>query len=294
MKSGKDFLIANPVAGGGRAREFALAVRDGLLAAGQEVELLWTEKQGDGRTLVGRAVERSADRVIACGDDGTLQEVASALAGTEIPMGLAPAGRCDDFARGLDLKRGLEPTLKTLTQGHPRPIDLGRAGDKYFCTVAATGFDAAASRFVDELNSPIKGKPLYIYGVLRVLMVYQPIRVRLTWDTGGFDGPIYMLSVGNTRSYGGNIKIVPQADPRDGLFDVCLVSPISRLKVLQLLPLALLTKHTGLAATTFFRTSRITIETPDPGEIWADGEYLIDSPTTLRTVPGAIRIVLDT
>ena len=141
-------LIANPVAGGGRARAVAEQATLALQTAGQAVELRYTHEKGHGTKLARQAVREHTDRLIVCGGDGTIGEVLPALAGSQTALGLLPFGTANDLARALAVPRKIDAAVHCLLKGQPRPIDLGQVGDRFFATVAAFGFDAEISALI--------------------------------------------------------------------------------------------------------------------------------------------------
>ena len=286
-------IVANPVSGHGKGRRLAERVVETLRAQGVDAGIAWTAARGDGERLAAEALAAGAHTVVACGGDGTVQEVAQAMAGADARMGLVPTGRCNDFARALGIGPDPDALAAGLAAGATRRVDLGRAGERYFCTVAALGFDAAVSRFVDgEMRLPLRGTPAYLYGTLRVLMRYRPVDVRMSGDFGAYEGPIFLAANANTPSYGGAIRIAPDAKPDDGLFEICLIKPPGRLRALLLLPRAMRGTHGSVPQLEFLKTKAVRIEAPEPTEVWADGEPLGQTPLTLEIVPGALEVVV--
>ena len=123
-----------------------------------------------------------------------------------------------------------------LVSGMPLSVDLGRVGRRYFCTVAAIGFDAAVSRFVNEMRMPLRGTSAYVYGALRMLWRYRTLSLRVRGDFGEHVGPVFFAATANTPCYGGALRIAPDADAFDGILNVCLVTRVSRLRALRLIP----------------------------------------------------------
>ncbi|MCZ6682122.1 MAG: diacylglycerol kinase family lipid kinase [Planctomycetota bacterium] len=300
-------VIANPTAGRGRARRITDAVCRELRSAAASVEVLHTTRRGAAQTLAeGRlavAPSNNGERlcVVACGGDGTIQEVVNALMNrpeAKGVLGLAPSGRCNDFASSFGIRPDPAQIARVLTGGHLRRVDIGRVNDRYYCTIAATGFDAAVSRFVNDMKLPLRGTLAYVYGVLRVLRNYTPADLRLSfYDSTGEaaaprNGPTLMVSSANTLSYGGKMRVAPNASAFDGKLDICIVSPMRRLRVLRLLRSVMQGRHTELREVSFVRTPRLRIESDAPHEIWADGEPIAKTPATIEIVPSAVEVLL--
>lgn len=295
-------IVFNPTAGRGRGNRAATEIVHALSQRDLDCHVLPTGRRGQGTQLAADAIAEHRDEgelcVVACGGDGTMQEVANAVARASSPhvvMGLAPAGRCNDFAYALGIDADPARIAHVLVDGQPRSFDLGRVGDRYFCTIAALGFDAAVSRFVNEMKMPLRGSPAYVYGTMRELMRYRTPMVKLSGDFGRIEGPVFMAATANTCRYGGAMRIAPQADPTDGLLDVCLVSAIKRRRVLWLLNKVVSGRHVELAEVRMLRTRRLSVEACDANarvEVWADGEPLSQLPVTIESVPNAIRVLV--
>ncbi|MFH1108681.1 MAG: diacylglycerol kinase family protein [Planctomycetota bacterium] len=301
VNGGPMLIIANPTSGRGRGGRTADAVAGILRAHGVDVTLHCTTASGDAERLTHAAVADGAQRpncMVACGGDGTIQEVANALAeaqsalGDACPaLGLAPAGRCNDFARAFGIPTDPRIIADVLLHGRAVPTDLGRVNGRYFCTVATAGVDADVSSFVDTMRMPLRGTPAYLYGAIRVLIRNRPYEMKITGDFGVIERALLLASSANTSSYGGAIRIAPDADPADGRLDLCIVDRVGRLRAIALIPSLLAGRHSRCSAVHFLRTRRLTIESPRPLELWADGERIARTPATIDVAPAAIRVL---
>lgn len=300
-------IVTNPTAGHGKARVLAEDVKARLRAEGRKAEVAFTQGAGDARRLAAEAVAAGAFVVAGCGGDGTLQEIANALAGTACAMGFLPVGRCNDLARALGIVNTDSPEklARNLLSRTPRKIDLGvyrsltgggtAAGKRYFCTVATLGFDSDVSRFVETRKLPVKGTLAYLYGIIRVLLAYRCPRVRLRGDFGEWNGRILLAATGNTPFYGGAMQIAPGAKLDDGLFHVCVVRKVPRRTVLRILPQVFKGQHIHHPAVQLLQTRRLEIETQDGSEwICADGESLGQTPALLENAAQVLHVRADT
>ena len=293
-------IVVNPTAGRGKAARLAEALARLLQQGGAECRLEHTAAPGAAESIAKRALGDSTGPlcVVACGGDGTVQEVANAVAkagADRATLGIAPAGRCNDFARAMGITANPSNVASVLTTGEVRPVDLGRIDDRYFCTVAAMGFDAAVSRYVDRSKVPLRGTLAYVHGTLRVLLGFKTPVLRLSGDFGEYEGPVFLAASANTAWYGGAMNIAPDADPFDGRIDICLVTDIAKWRVLKLMPQVMSGRHARRPEVRLWRTRDMTASTIDGGsdlEVWADGEPIARLPATIESVPAAIRIVL--
>lgn len=285
-------LIANPVAGGGRGRRVAEAAALSLQRAGRPVELYLTAAPGHAADLARQAVKAGCERLVVCGGDGTIREVLPALLHTQIPLGLLPFGTANDLARALGVPRQLDRALQVLLRGRPTPIDLGKAGEALFCTVAAFGFDAEISEAMRQGRTPFPGTAGYLYATLGHLFRFRPPVVRLEGEFGTFEGEVLLVATANTRSYGGGMKIAPAADPRDGKLEVCIVRQVPKRTILAVLPRLFWGGHVYHPAVSMERTSWLRIHTAEPQLLHADGEPLAHTPVTIEALPAALQVVL--
>ncbi|MGD2110432.1 MAG: diacylglycerol kinase family lipid kinase [Phycisphaerae bacterium] len=308
--NGSILMIVNPTAGRGRGERLASAVVQQLESRGINVTVRSTERRGDAEQIASEAIRVGPSAlhcIVACGGDGTIQEVANAIRKTpratsltdhqtsvcdEPVMGLAPAGRCNDFARALGISKKPEAIVDTLLSGSSGRVDLGRVNERYFCTVATVGIDAEVTSFVDSMRMPLTGTAAYLYGALRVLARYQPRTLRITGDFETIEQPVFIASSANTSSYGGAIPIAPEAVPTDGKLDLCVIRHVSRLRALRLIPTVLAGHHASVPEAQFVRTDRLKIDADRPVQLWADGEPIATTPAAIETAPGAIRVML--
>ena len=285
-------LIANPTAGNARARNVAERAALGLQDAGRAVELRYTRAQGHATKLAQQAVAEGAERLVVCGGDGTIGETLAPLAGSHTALGLLPCGTCNDLARALAVPLRVEAAIGNLLCGEVRAIDLGRAGDRFFATIAAFGFDAEVNRRMESAQGPLSGRPRYVLEALRHVIGYQPVRVRLCGDFGEIEQEVLQVSIANARNYGGNLCVAPGADLGDGLFDVVVVNAVPRRAILSLMLRLFWQGHVRHPAVRIERTARLGLHTDAPHSVYADGDYLDQTPLVLEISPAALRVVV--
>jgi diacylglycerol kinase (ATP) len=267
-----------------------------LHEAGHEVVVRLTEYRGHGTALAAAAVQAQHGAVIVCGGDGTIAEVLPSLAQTHTALGLIPLGTGNDLARALGIPRSPASAVRLLHRGLPSTIDLGRCGDRWFATVAAFGFDAEISQIMEGGDAPLHGTAGYLLASLRHLRTYVPPRVRLSGDFGTLEREVFLAAIANTRSYGGGLRIAPDANPEDGCFDICIVDGgLSRSRLLSLLPKVFWGGHIGHPAVQVLRTRLIHLE-PVAGQhlLHADGEPLVTTPAMLEIEARALRVIRPT
>ncbi len=285
------WIIANALAGGGRSRQRAEQVALALQQAGRKVELHYTHEKGHGLTLAQQAVEAGAPFLFACGGDGTIHETLPALVGSSTALGLLPFGTANDLARALGVPRQLKGAIHYALTGRVAPMDLGRIGDHYFATVAAFGFDAEISHAMSRGQVPLSGTAGYLLQTLRHLGHYRAPHVILRGDFGEIEQRVFLVASGNTRSYGGDMRITPHADPHDGLLDVCITDELSTWEALALLPRLFSGQHIRHPAVRIERTSYLEIGCQEQRVVYADGEFAGQTPLTLHCEAAALQVI---
>jgi YegS/Rv2252/BmrU family lipid kinase len=287
-------IIINPISGGAspaaaRARaQLALAVVD---AHGDPAEVLLTEGVGHARELAKSAVRRGARLVLAWGGDGTINEVASALAFDDVPFGIVPAGSGNGLARELGVHPRPERAIADALQAVPRPMDIGEIEGRLFANVAGIGFDAhIAAAFA---SSTRRGFVSYAGITMRSLRGYVPQHYRVT--TGGVETShrAILVTIANSAQFGNNARIAPGARVDDGELDLVVMEERSRFATLCHLPRLFNGTVARAPGCTIRRIREVTIESDQPMAFHVDGEPVAGG-TKLRARihPGALMVAV--
>jgi len=290
-------VLTNPMAGHGNAPHAAEQAVARFQQLGIDVLEIVGRDPAHALELVDRAVQNGTDAVVVAGGDGVIRLALQVLAGSGIPLGIVPAGTGNDHAREYAIPTG-DPAAAAdvIAAGHTATVDLGhiRAPDgtgTWFGTVAATGFDSLVSDRVNRMRWP-HGRMRY-----NVAIVAELSRLRLLPFRLVFDGErevvtqLTLAAFGNTRSYGGGMRICPTADHSDGLLDVTMVHTASRAKLIRLFPTVFKGTHTGLDEVSTDRARTVTVESPGINA-YADGDFVCPLPAEISAVPGALRILV--
>ena len=310
-------LIANPISGKGYAKKVAEQAYAALTESGAQGQLTFTSASGDAKRFAQEAVSDGIRSVIACGGDGTLHEVVNGIAAVpDVTLGVLPCGRGNDFAAAIGVPLKPEAAIATLLSGTPIRVDLGccyqnslqlKGGavepessltdnrqpttDNYFTTIATCGYDTEVSRRAAQGTPLFAGTASYAYAAVETLFYYEPPFVRLEGDFGIHEGPILLAATGITSRYGGGFQIVPNARIDDGLFDVCIIRPVSALTVLRLLVTLFWGGHVSHPAVSMHQTRTLTIETDTPMLLYADGEPMCETPATIEIIEGGLTVI---
>jgi diacylglycerol kinase (ATP) len=303
----KGTLIYNPVAGrrpAKREREIHAAA-EALRETGLELQLAPTSRPAMAHELAQAAVASGVDVVLACGGDGTINEVINGLAPSQIPLGILPGGTANILAHELRLPINPVRAARELAHWTPRRIALGRsrwgggsengtqAGCRYYISVAGVGFDA---EIVYKLSSWMKinfGVVGYAMEAFRQLMAYSFPRFSCRLDGRVRQGTFAVIH--RTRLYAGWLHLAPSADLFAPHFAVCSFPSRSRLRYLLYAMAVLLRQHLRLSGVSLDQCAEVVCTSPDPSatiRFELDGELAGTIPATFEIVPDALTLLV--
>ena len=286
-------VLVSPAAGRGRARAVCDVVLHTLRAGGLEPTLLSATTGADAERQAAEAVAGGTRAVVAVGGDGSAHAALQAVAGTTTPLAVVPAGTGNDLALALGIPRdpvaAARAAAEDLVAGNVRSIDAGRTGGRWWATVLCCGFDSAVTDRANRLRWP-RGRRRYDVAILAELARLRPRELVLVLDGESMTVPVTLVAVGNTSWYGGGMKVCPGADPSDGLFDVTVVGPLTRLALVWQRPKLTAGTHIDNAAVAVHRAARVELTSPGV-TTYADGEPVAPLPAVAECVPGALAIV---
>jgi diacylglycerol kinase (ATP) len=250
-----------------------------------------TEGPGDAVRKAADAVGEGCRVVVAVGGDGTVNEVVNGLWGTGATLGVIPEGSGNDFARTLRIPPDFEDALYCVLQGRVRPVDIGTVNGSCFVNVASVGFDAQVVMETYKIKKRIRGPVAYPLGVLKALLNFKPFDIEIETEGAKKTKRVVLVAVANGAYYGGGMKIAPGAVADDGLFDVCLVENMSRLRMLLLFPSIYSGRHLSYPEVEYFRTRQISIKCKD-GDINSDGEIIGRCPAEMVLHPEGMAVIV--
>lgn len=300
----RTLFIVNPAAGHGRAGgrwEKARELAKGLYP---DMELARTERPGHGRELAREAVAAGVELVVAVGGDGTVGEMVDGFlavpehARHNSVLATFPAGSGCDFANHMGVPREPEAWAKFLAQGKRRRIDAGRATfrgadgsprSRHFLNVAALGLPGEVALAVAKRGKPLGGTLTYLLeGVLSV-MTARARRMRFTIDgVAEAAADYHLVAAANTSTFGGGMKLAPEADAEDGLLDLLTIADMPRATLLALLPRAYSGSHLGREGVVLRRARRIEIHSEEALPLNIDGDADGTAPVVFEALPKAI------
>lgn len=274
-------VILNPYANRWRAHEKMPAVQAALARAGLEYDLVLTTAPGEATRHALQAAENRVDAVVAAGGDGTVSEVVNGLiraAAGDVtrPLGILPIGTGNDFSDMLSIPRDLDEAAAVIAAGGARQVDAGRVNDHFFNNNCALAMEPMVT-IENARMRRLSGNLRYVTALVKSLFKLRAWHMRIRWDGGEHEGPMYLLSVCNSPRTGGVFYMSPGASVDDGLFDFVFAPEMPKWRVLSIVPRLFKGSHIGHPLITHGRTRRLTVES-DPGTpIHADGEIVSEA-----------------
>lgn len=285
-------FIFNPVAGNGLSQKAFAQMEDLLRAQSIDYSVANSEYAGHAPDLARAALAAGHDCIVAVGGDGTVREVAEAMIGSSIPLGVLPCGTGNDLVKSLHIPSDPAAVLELLLHGEVRSMDAGEANGMLFFNIAGFGFDVDVLENTELYKKRFRGLVPYLLGLLRALTHMQLRHVRITTPEGVEEYDALVVAAGNGTHFGGGMNITPLADPCDGLFDICVIHSINKLKALKVLARFVKGKHISMSEITrYYNATELTVESDPDSSLELDGEITGSTPVTFRLLPGVLRII---
>ena len=261
------------------------------------------------------------DAVLIFGGDGTVHRHLGQLVKLQVPVLVVPCGSGNDFARALKLRSisdALAAWRRFLAGGDVRAIDLGLIADvssaeskskaaggapalhghcpheHYFCCVAGVGLDGEVARLASLLPRWLRRRGGYVLSLIPALFRFAPVSMKISLPSGDqrIAKATVLAAFANTPTYGGGMNIAPRARFDDGLLDVCVVSDIAKAKLLGLFPTVYFGRHLNMTDVEYFQAEHLRVETERPMDVYADGEYVCQTPIKVSVAPGVLRVIV--
>jgi diacylglycerol kinase (ATP) len=228
---------------------------------------------------------RNYEGILSIGGDGLAHLVLQVAVPRSIPFAVIPAGTGNDIVRALgwslnELDGYLDAILSTTAQ----PIDLGNVDSEWFAAILSTGFDSVVNERANTLKWP-KGPQRYNAAIALELPKFVPIEYEITMDSMTITTEGMLIAVGNGRSYGGGMLVCPHAQMNDGLFDVMILEPVSKIEFLKVFPKVFSGSHISHPAVKTYRTQKIAISAD--AVAYADGERIGRAPVSAECIASA-------
>jgi YegS/Rv2252/BmrU family lipid kinase len=283
-------LIVNPVAGGGRTLEDLPAIEGALRRLGVPFRIDRTQGLEHAQALARQAIA-AGEVPVSHGGDGMAGAIAHALRGTRGVLGLLPGGRGNDFVRKLRIPADPVTACDVLATATPRSVDVAEVDGRTFLGIASFGIDTVVQDIANA-STRLDGQLVYLYATLRALARFKPVELELVPDDGAprrFTG--YSIAACNSGVFGGGMRLAPDADLTDGLLDVVFYGNASKLRFLRGLTRVFRGTHLRDPIVQLLHTHEVRVDAERSFRIYADGEPIGATPSTIRAVPRGLRVL---
>ena len=269
------------------------------------------------------ATTADADAILIFGGDGTIHRHLAALVRLQLPVLIVPSGSGNDFARAINL-RSMRDSLRAWRnfergKTKARAVDLGvvvssASPDQkhFFCCVAGCGLDSAVSRKANRMPRWLRGHGGYVLALLPLLFKLPAFSMRLTqYDCERSEPPgsesaksepantnarqlTLLAAFANTQFFGDGMRIAPQADFTDGKLDICRISTMNPFELFCMFPTVYFGHHLLSSKVDYSKSERVRIETNPPIDIYADGEFVCETPAEISIAASALQLIKPT
>ena len=285
-------LVLNSKAGKGKATNLCRSLEVLLKSNNLPYEIISKSNPEDTSTELRLKIAAGGfERVVAIGGDGLVNLCLQEVAERDIALAVIPAGTGNDFARAVGShKKSVAEIFNAVLSHEPSTIDLGLItgdfGKRWYVQVLSTGFDALVNNLANRISWP-RGQIKYTLATIFTLARFKPIEYEITIDDKQFKQDLMLLSVANGETYGGGMRICPKASNSDGIFDILLVHPVSKIVLLTIFPKVFAGKHIPHPRIEIIRGRNVQLSAN--ASAFADGEFVSTLPIRIENIPNALK-----
>jgi YegS/Rv2252/BmrU family lipid kinase len=310
LKQDRWFVVVNPKAGSNKGKEHWPEIKNLLEAENFDFDFAITQYQRQAIQLVRQAVENGFRNFISVGGDGTLNEVINGIfmnhmdVAPQIILGVITVGTGNDWGRTHKMPDGYAEMVKVIKKKKLFSHDIGKAKyrfddenkSRYFINIAGMGFDAMVAKRVNTLKEKgYRGLMVYMFSLLSSLIQFKPTKLTIFSENEKiYSNSTFLASIGICRFNGGGMKLLPDAIPDDGLFDLTIIRKVARIKVLANIKNVFDGSFVKLKEVERFRAKSFTVVSDPPHalNLETDGESLGSSPLDFEVLPKAVNMIV--
>lgn len=295
-----DLVLANPTAGGGLAGEVSARLQKFASEKHWNVEFRSAESSAELAQIAREEAAGGRERIFALGGDGTFQLLLNAVAGnSQVSIGVLPAGGGNDFASALGLSKDAVRAAETiLLHGQASSLDAARVRtadgvERWYMGGGGVGLDAEAARYANGAFRKMRGRSRYLLSAVCALWKFEPLKVRVSLEDSTqrvIEAKALVLGVLNTPSYGGGLRLAPDADLQDGKLNLVILEDLPPLEILRVLARSAMSGEVRSRYMQKYSICQARIETDRPCVFHGDGETIGQTPVEVRVVPNAARV----
>ncbi|HLR35896.1 MAG TPA: YegS/Rv2252/BmrU family lipid kinase [Tissierellales bacterium] len=287
-------IICNPSSGRQLIQRKVEHISKMLLDSGYTINKFETRRKNDAMKETIKACKEDWDGIIACGGDGTVNEIAKGIVkgGRKIPVALLAAGTVNDFANYMDLPTNSREFFDMIRKGKTMDVDLGKVNDEYFINVAASGLLTNVGYQVQPEVKAILGRMAYYLEGLKEIpkQKFEPIRVKFESEEYTMEEDILLFLVSNSSSIGGFKNLAPKANVFDGYLDTIIIKKSEIQDLVAIFINIFKGEHIKHPNVEYFKTKKMSVYTEEKVPIDIDGEYGGNLPATFEVMPNSFQI----
>ena len=291
----------NPASGNGATGKRWPELARRAAALGLAGETLLSERPEHLIELAAQAARDGAELVVAVGGDGTLSETVNGLmlAGGGPDVATIPLGTGMDFVRTYGIPTRFDDAVRTVLDGATRRIDVGRvsyltwAGEaavRYVVNVGSVGMSAAVAQRANAMSKALGGRATFFYALVRVFLAWRNTEIDVTLDEARRSARMHDVIVANGRYHGGAMRLAPEAEPDDGLFDVLMIGDVNKIDFVTTAPKLYRGTHLSHPKVDLVKAHTVAVDARERLPIELDGEQVGTTPARFEIVPSALRV----
>ena len=267
-------FIINPKSGTKSKESLPELIEKNLDKEKFEPKIVYTQYAGHGKELAQQLSAEGYDVVVACGGDGTANEIASAIVHTNTALAIVPLGSGNGLGRHLGYSMSPSKALQQINEANEEHIDYAKANDRCFFCTCGTGFDAHVSHSFS--NQKTRGLMTYIKTMCREYWNYKPYNYVIKANSMAVLQKAFLITIANAAQWGNNAYIAPEANIADGKLNVCILKPFTMFAIPAIIA-QLMTKNLLKSRYfTFVEATDITLCREESGEFHIDGEPVLE------------------
>jgi diacylglycerol kinase (ATP) len=280
-------VVVNPKAGLGAAASLATQVVGFLQSREITYRMISPNSAAETKALVAESLRNGeATRLLSIGGDGLFHLLLQFAIEFKVPLAIVPGGTGNDFYRTLGwFDHDLTDYLEHLISTAPTLVDVGVVDGEYFGAVLSSGFDSVVNERANKMKWP-KGPAKYNAAIVLEFPKFQPIEFKIFADEKILEVEAMLIAIGNGNSYGGGMRVCPDAVLNDGLFDIMILHPVSKLEFIKVFPTVYKGTHVEHPQVEVIRAKAIRIESS--AVAYADGERIGQLPVQVESLPQSL------
>ena len=294
----KIVYLINPISGTKNKGRLSKQIERLTSEAGIPFHIYSTNAAGDYLFLKDIITDQKITDVVICGGDGTINQVASALQGDDVNIGIIPMGSGNGLAMAAGIPKNTRRALSIIFTGQPSFVDAFYINGKFSCMLCGLGFDAQVA--YDFSKKKMRGLMTYVLQTLKNFFIAKPYPFTIIDHETEFSSNAYFISIANSNQFGNNVRIAPKASLNDGLLDIVVVNKMSKLKMLyslirqirlgQVVPVA--DKKFHSKDIHYFQSSKLSVLNPADAPFHLDGDPCETSKKfEIEIIPNAFRLL---